>query len=105
MRCHTDLQVCCSAVQGGERRGDWHFPDGERLLFSSNPGDIYFVRGGQQIDLLRRNNAGSPSGIYRCEIATNAVNDDDDRFVRETVYTGLYASGGIISHYSNVICS
>ena len=97
VRCHTDLQWCCSTVQGGYRRGDWRFPNGERLQFSvSTPApDIYMVRGAQRVDLLRRNNADSPSGIYRCEIATNAVNDDDDRSVREMIYVGIYGSGGI----------
>ena len=35
-----------------------------------------------------------PSGIYRCDIPTVAVHDDNDLSVRETVYVGLYASGG-----------
>ena len=33
----------------------------------------------------------SASGIYHCDIA---VHDDVDPSVRETVYVGLYASGG-----------
>ena len=48
-----------------------------------------------RVNLHRRNNAMSPSGIYRCDIATDAVHDDIDLSVRETVYVGLYASGGI----------
>ena len=36
-----------------------------------------------------------PSGIYRCDIPTGAVHDDIDLSVRETVYVGLYVSGGI----------
>ena len=33
----------------------------------------------------------SPSGIYRCDIETVAVNDDDaDIITGETVYVGLY---------------
>ena len=36
-----------------------------------------------------------PSGIYLCDIATNAVHDDNDISVRESVYVGLYATGGI----------
>ena len=96
VRCHTDLQVCCSPGQGGDRHGDWRFPNGDRLQFSGDPGDIYEVRGAQRVDLLRRNNADSPSGIYRCEIATNAVNDDNDRSVRERIYVGIYGSGGML---------
>ena len=39
-----------------------------------------------------------PSGIYRCEIPTNAVHDNNDISVRESVYVGLYATGGIMNH-------
>ena len=40
------------------------------------------------------------SGIYRCDISTNTVHDDTDIFVRETVYVGLYSSGG-----KNSVCT
>ena len=33
-----------------------------------------------------------PSGIYRCDIETTAVHSTDN--TRETVYVGLYNSGG-----------
>ena len=91
VQCHTDLSTCCSSNQGAAR-GDWYFPNGNRLQFSS---DIYEKRVAQRIDLHRRNN-GDTSGIYRCDIETNAVhsNDDSDNTTRETVYVGLYASGG-----------
>ena len=86
VQCHTDRDTCCSSAQGDDR-GDWYFPNGNRLPFN---GDIYEHRDAQRVDLRRRNN-GDTSGIYRCDIETNAVNDDDGR---ETVYVGLYASGG-----------
>ena len=96
--CHTNLQTCCSDAQNGLCRGDWYFPNGDSLGFTSGDGDIYQLRGAQMVNLLRRNNVNSPSGIYRCEIATNAVNDADDSSVRESVYVGVYGHGeGIIS--------
>ena len=91
VQCHTDLDSCCSGSQGPDR-GDWRPPGSDdRLPFSSVPGDIYQQRVAQAVDLRRRNNADRPSGIYRCDIETNAVNSDDNR---ETVYVGLYATGG-----------
>ena len=95
VQCHTDLNTCCSGVQGSDR-GDWYFPSGDRLLFVTSPGDIYESRQSQRVDLRRRNNADMPSGIYRCNIETNAVNSDDseDTTTRETVYAGIYATGG-----------
>ena len=86
--CHTDLSTCCSGSQGNHR-GDWYFPSGTRLLFS---GDMYEARGAQRVE-LRRTNATGPTGIYRCNIATNAVHDDTDISVRDTVYVGLYTTG------------
>ena len=89
VQCHTDLSTCCSTGQGADR-GDWYFPNGVRLQFNNDPGDIYEQRGASRVDLRRRNN-GDISGIYCCTIETHAVNDEDGR---ETVYVGLYASGG-----------
>ena len=95
VQCHTDLVSCCGGGQGADR-GDWYFPNGDRLQFN---GDIYESRPAQRVDLRRRNN-GDTSGIYRCDIETNAVRSDDssDITTRETVYAGLYASGGECAH-------
>ena len=94
VECRTDLSTCCNSTQGADR-GDWYFPNGSRLNFNGDPGDIYEVRTARRVDLRRRNN-GDTSGIYRCTIETNAVhsNDNSDVTTRETVYAGLYASGG-----------
>ena len=94
VQCHTDLGSCCSGAQGSDR-GDWYFPNGNRLQFSGSSDDIHETRLAQRVD-LRRTNYGATSGIYRCDIETNAVNDDDGH---ETVYVGLYASGGEIFMY------
>ena len=94
VQCHTDLFTCCSGGQG-LHRGDWYFPNGTILPFPGR-GDIVEVRGDQRVDIRRNNNANSPSGIYRCFITTEAVQDNS---VRETVYVGLYATGG-----NNVQC-
>ena len=87
--CHSDLSTCCSGGQG-IHRGDWYFPDGTVLPLS---GDIYESRGPQQV-VIRRTTATEPTGIYRCRIATNAVHDDSDLSVRDSVYVGLYITGG-----------
>ena len=96
VRCHTDLDRCCSGGQG-IHRGDWFAPDSDsRLPFRINAGaDIYQQRGAQRVNLGHRNNANMPSGIYRCDIPTQAVHGDNDTSVRESVYVGLYATGGI----------
>ena len=90
VQCHTDLDTCCGDP-GHPDRGDWYFPNGMRLNFNADPGDIYEVRRpAQRVDLSRRNNGGT-SGIYCCTIETNAAHNDSGR---ETVYAGLYAHGG-----------
>ena len=85
VQCHTDLSTCCSGAQG-PHRGDWYFPNGSRLHFSA---DIYEGRGAQRVDLQRTGGTG-PTGIYRCDIPTNAVHDVTDSSVRATVHIGLY---------------
>ena len=86
VRCHTDLDTCCGGGQG-PNRGDWYFPNGNRLPFS---GDVYEARGAQVVVLFYTGSGGT-SGIYRCDIETVAVNNNDGH---ETVYVGLYTSGG-----------
>ena len=93
VRCNTDLATCCRGVDG-IHRGDWYFPGGDRLQLGSSGDDIFERRDAQQVALRRRNNPMGPTGIYRCEVPTVAVHDDGDLSVGETVYVGLYASGG-----------
>ena len=92
VQCHTDLMICCTGNEGigDPDRPNWYFPDGTEMGFSGGSDDIYQRREPQRNDLLRRNNATSPSGIYHCEIPT-----DDGYLVRETVYVGIYGSGGV----------
>ena len=99
VQCHTDLNTCCGGAQG-DHRGDWFFPNGTILPFPGD-GDIVKARGSQRVDIRRNNNANSPSGIYRCFITTDAVPDNS---VRETVYVGLYATGGNVHLYIPVFC-
>ena len=98
VQCHTDLSTCCrgSATSGqGVDRGDWYFPSGDRLQFAGT-NVVYEVRTAQSVDLRRNGNADTPSGIYRCTVETNAVHSDNsnDTTTRETVYAGIYATGG-----------
>ena len=94
VRCHSDLTTRCTGNQG-IHRGDWYFPDGSVLPFANNPGSIVEDREPQEVHIRRRNNAMSPSGIYRCDIETMAVNDDVLATITgETVYVGLYLPNG-----------
>ena len=98
VRCHTDLESCCGGFQG-PHRGDWYFPNSSVLVGGGGGGNIYRSRAAQVVHLRHRNDAASPSGIYRCDIETVAVHGDDvNTITGETVYVGLYPpSGGIHS--------
>ena len=88
VQCHTDLTSCCSGAKGPDR-GDWYFPNGNRLPFSGS-GYVYESRRDRLVG-LRYRGVGGTSGIYRCDIETNAVNNNSGN---ETLYVGLYISGG-----------
>ena len=90
VQCITDLASCCTSATGipGGDRPNWYFPNGTTLV---EGGNIYMSRRAQRDDLRRRNNVLSPSGVYRCEIPTD---NGDGGFMRETVYVGIYGSGG-----------
>ena len=91
--CHTDLSTCCSGPQA-IHRGDWYFPDGTVLPFAGNSVPIGLGRSAQSA-IIRRTTATGPTGIYRCDIPTNAVHDDTDISVRDSVYVGLYPADGM----------
>ena len=69
---------------------DWYSPRW-KLPFLDN----VYEGCGAQVVVLRYTGSGGTSGIYRCDIETNAVNDNDGH---ETVYVGLYTSGGEWHH-------
>ena len=95
--CHSDLMTCCSGTQG-PHRGEWSFPDGTLLPFFGNSVPIGLGRTAQ-IAIIRRTTATGPTGIYRCDIPTNAVHSDSDISVRDSVYVGLYPTdGGKLKH-------
>ena len=90
VQCITDLDTCCSSSQG-PHRGDWYFPNGTRLPLSGG-GDIYEARGDKNVYVSRKNSNTGPSGIYHCDIATNAVHDETNT-IRDRLYVGLYLNG------------
>ena len=83
--CLTDRTRCCSTTTGGERRGDWRFPNGGEVMQESMGGDIYHDRSYNSVILNRRNNAVGPTGIYTCEIP-------DTGNTNRTLYIGVYGS-------------
>ena len=89
VQCHTDLSTCCSAAQG-LHRGDWYFPNGDRLPFPGRSYITFQSRRHQRVDLRRSSDSSTQTGIYYCDISTNAVHHNTDNSVRDTVYVGLY---------------
>ena len=89
VQCHTDLGTCCRAGQG-DHRGDWYFPDGVRLQFRDDSPVIFEVRGAQSVGLRHGSDSEIQTGIYRCDIPTDAVHHSTNYSVRDTVYMGLY---------------
>ena len=91
VQCHTDLKLCCSNNKQGPYRGDWYFPDGKRLPLLGEM--LYERRGPQRVD-LRRASGNGPTGIYRCDIPTEALHNITNTSVRATVYVRLYTGSG-----------
>ena len=84
VQCHTDLTSCCSLIEGSHH-GQWYFPN-ETTLENSNQLAIYQHNTNQRVE-LHRNSVNGLTGIYTCEIGTNAFYDN---VARVTVYVGLY---------------
>ena len=60
--CMTDRTDCCSSPVG-----EFYYPDNTAVGFSST-NSLYRNRDTQVVRLNRKNNALSPTGVYRCEI-------------------------------------
>ena len=87
VQCHTDLSTCCRGDQG-PHRGDWYFPNGDRLPFSGGAAIIFEVREAQRVDLRRKSHSSPKTGIYHCDISTKPVHHSTDTL--DVVYVGLY---------------
>ena len=64
--CVTNSAQCCNI---NEALGEWYFPDDSLVPDGTVPSrDIFRNRGASVVRLNRRNNAQSPTGVYRCEM-------------------------------------
>ena len=72
LMCLTDKKKCCT---GGNKQGEWRFPNGSLPGISSDNRDFYRNRQKQKVLLHRRNNALGPLGCYCCEVATEGDPD------------------------------
>ena len=91
LQCHTDLESCCGSA--GAAGGNWFTPGNQSV---GDSGAVYQVQGEGRVDLRR--NGELQSGIYRCDIDTVATGAG--AAVTESVYVGLYGSGGGTYVYS-----
>ena len=107
--CHTDLATCCRS-QAGPDQGDWYFPSGVKLRGAGKNNVNSHPIAQRKRDQLVRLQRGPPEatgdipdGIYHCDIETVAVNNVGNT-ARETVYVGVYGSGGITVHVYTYTC-
>ena len=89
VQCISELDYCCNN-HTSKLVADWYFPDGTRLYFPGNPGNIYETRGTHRADLHRRGMANSPTGIYCCIIPFNVSNPS----ARKMLCVGVYTNQG-----------
>ena len=80
--------VQCRSDLSGNHNGQWYFPNGDPLQTKSEDGDIYQFVASTRVDLRRRNNTNSPTGIYHCKIAVSGSADG------ASLYVGLYINEG-----------
>ena len=87
--CNTNHIPTGSATNSG---GYWFGPDGSSVVSFNGVGTVHFfgrTRGPGLVRLIRNSAAtGTPTeGIYSCTV-------QDDTLTLQTVYVGLYNSGG-----------
>ena len=76
-------------ASGGTSGGDWFAPDGDKVggLGSTDVPGFGRNRGDMVVRLQRRNTGTPEQGIYHCVV-------EDANNIPQTVYVGLYNSGG-----------
>ena len=88
--CQTPYNIeCCGEPENPDVSplGNWYLPNGSVVLNEGMDQDIYILRGAGEVTLNRRNNATSPTGIYRCEIPRFA------RGYNRNLFVGVYNNG------------
>ena len=89
--CHTNRPATIIDLGGDNNSGgDWFAPNGTTVggIQTSNVPGFRRNRGPMMVRLLRNTATGPPSeGIYHCLV-------EDDTLTEQTVYVGLYNSGG-----------
>ena len=81
--CLTDRVECCDGGTGG----DWYYPNGSLVPFGYEipMASIYRNRDASRVRLNRRNNAQSPTGVYRCDVPDSSGAD-------QSIYLGVVAN-------------
>ena len=98
--CLTDQEMCCRGSDGVPG-GDWYYPNNGSLVpfgFEMPMASIYQNRVASRVRLNRRDDAQSPTGVYRCEIP-------DASGTEQSIYVGLYLESegnNYILHYHGV---
>ena len=89
--CHTNRPATITEIAGDKSSGgNWSAPDGMMVGFGDISGIPGFIRrrSPMMVRLLRNTATDPPSeGIYHCLV-------EDDTLTEQTVYVGLYNSGG-----------
>ena len=88
--CHTNRINDIPSPNGPNSGGDWFAPDGTQVgnLHTDDVPGFDRNKGPMVVRLHRRTASDPPSeGIYYCVV-------EDDTFIEQTVYVGLYNSGG-----------
>ena len=90
VKCRTNLTTCTNI----SFCGDWYFPNGMRLPVDAGDSDVhvYEVHKRRHVQ-LRRQTSPVFYGIYRCDIESK-VDLVNNKTTNETLYAGLYTSGG-----------
>ena len=88
LRCLTDSTQCCRGSDNPSGvLGEWYFPDGTPVpAGTERTRNIYRNRGPSVVRLNRRNNAQSPTGVYRCEIP-------DASGTTQSIFVGVKSNG------------
>ena len=100
--CITSKIDCCKNTKVPSTR-EWYFPNGTSVKIEGRRLSFYRDRDPSIVRLNRRNNAASPTGIFKCAIPSST---QLNRITTSTIHIGIYdiGQGKLVFLCSHDIC-
>ena len=99
--CITNETVCCKSTNVPSPMREWFFPNGTSIKIEGEKHNFYRNRDSSIVRFNRRNNAISPTGIFKCIIP---ISIQQSKIITSTIHIGIYdiGKGNLCVYYHDI---